>query len=423
MHFAFGIVNLFSGGGLQRDCVGIAHLLRDRGHDVTIYAERVAPGFDTGGVDLVTLPNRARSNHARQHGFAVDFLREATARNGVIVGFDKLLGLDVLYCADPSTGSRLAREPYLRLLPRYRTYADIEGDAFAPHSQTRTILLSETQLHSYRNAWHTPPQRMYLLPPTLCSGRRRPELRSNGARPVVRQALGLADGDWVWLTTGSQPKTKGTDRAIDALARFPDAKLLIAGMRDTDAAARRVVAQARRLGVASRIIWLGHREDMAEVMAAADLLLHPSRYDTTGTVILEAVVNGLPVIATAACGYASHIGAARAGIVIPEPFARGAFQAAIASARNSAARAAWSAAGAAYGARGGLSDGRLRAAQVMLAVAQDRYPALAETADVGLVPALDEAQFDVSTLQPLWVDEATPLAQGGPSPDSPASPR
>ena len=32
MRFAFGIVNLFAGGGLQRDCVGIAQLLRDRGH-------------------------------------------------------------------------------------------------------------------------------------------------------------------------------------------------------------------------------------------------------------------------------------------------------------------------------------------------------------------------------------------------------
>ncbi len=401
MRFAFGIVNLFAGGGLQRDCLGIAHLLRARGHHVTIYAERVAPGLDAGGIEVVALPNRALTNHGRQHAFAIDFLREARSGERVIVGFDKLLGLDVLYCADPSIGNRVAEEPYLRLLPRYRTGVALESDAFGPESRTRTILLSEAQLRSYQDAWHTPSRRMYLLPPTLSAARRHPEFRHDGTRMRMREALGLADGDWVWLTTGSQPRTKGTDRVVDALARCPEARLMIAGMRETDGAARRLAWRARRLGVASRIVWLGHREDMPEVMSAADLLLHPSRYDTTGTVILEAVVNGLPVIATALCGYASHVTAARAGIVVAEPFEQSDFEAAIQSARDAAARAAFSESGAAYGARDGLSDGRLRAAQIMLAVAHERYPSLAETADVGLVPSQDEAAFDVTMLQPV----------------------
>ena len=55
-------------------------------------------------------------------------------------------------------------------------------------------------------------------------------------------------------------------------------------------------------------------------MAAADLLVHPARYDTAGTVILEGIVNGLPVITTAACGYARHVEAANAGSVLKEPF-------------------------------------------------------------------------------------------------------
>ena len=65
------------------------------------------------------------------------------------------------------------------------------------------------------------------------------------------------------------------------------------------------------LGLADRISFLGHREDIPELMAAADLLVHPARHDTTGTVILEAVVNGLPVITTSTCGYAHHVEAAR----------------------------------------------------------------------------------------------------------------
>ncbi len=400
MRIAFGIVNLFPGGGLQRDCVEIAKLVGSRGHDVTIFAERVSGDFQSNGLSVVTLPNGAHTNHRRQRTFALDFLREASAKCDLIVGFDKLIGLDVLYCADPSMQGRLRREPYLKLLPRYRTYAGIESQSFGSGHKTRTMLLSQGQLLDYWDAWRTESQRMYLLPPTLSAARRRPEYRRNGVRKMMRDTLDLGDETWVWLTTGVQPKTKGTDRVIEALARFPDAQLLVAGMHETDKAAQPLAARTRSLGVADRVTWLGHREDMAEIMAASDLLLHPSRYDTTGTVILEAVVNGLPAIATAACGYASHISAAQAGMVIPEPFNQQLFEAAIRAARTPAAGEAWSMAGHTYGQRSGLSEGRWCAAQIILAAAQDKHPELTDASGVGLVPSDDEVQFDISTLQP-----------------------
>ena len=39
-----------------------------------------------------------------------------------------------------------------------------------------------------------------------------------------------------------------------------------------------------------------------------------------GTVIIESLINGLPVITTAECGYAPHVRKADAGLVIPSPF-------------------------------------------------------------------------------------------------------
>jgi UDP-glucose:(heptosyl)LPS alpha-1,3-glucosyltransferase len=399
MRIAFGIVSLFPGGGLQRDCLEIAKLVGNRGHDVTIFAERVSGDVAGNGIPIVTLPNEATTNHRRQYEFAVDFLREATAQCDLIVGFNKLLGLDVLYCADASMHDRLLKQPYLKLLPRYRTYANIEKESFGPSCKTRTILLSQSQLLEYWTAWQTESHRMYLLPPTLSAARRKPEYRANGTRQTTRAALGLAAETWVWLTVGVQPKTKGTDRVLRALAEFPDARLLIAGLNETDKAAQKTSALARSLGVASRVTWLGHREDMAQIMAASDLLLHPSRYDTTGTVILEAVANGLPVIATAECGYATHVSTARAGVVIPQPFDQRRFVAAIAGARDAGTVAAWSRAGMEYGQRSGLSEGRQCAAQIILAAAHDKHPALTD-AGVGLVPSEDEFAFDISTLQP-----------------------
>jgi UDP-glucose:(heptosyl)LPS alpha-1,3-glucosyltransferase len=391
MRIAFGIGTLFPSGGLQRDCLEIARLLRGRGHEVTIFAERVLADVAADGIPVVVLPNGMRSNHRGQEQFGRDFAR-AAAGHDLKVGFNKLQGLDVLYCADPSMRSRLARQPYLRLLPRYRTYERLEAESFKPGGSTTAILLSRNQVLEFWNAWHTEPRRIFLAPPTLAETRRRPEHRTDGTRQTMRAALGLADADWTWLTSGVQPHTKGMDRVVSALAAFPDAVLLIAGLHETDKAARPVVSLANRLGAAPRIKWLGHREDMPRVMAAADLLLHASRYDTTGTVILEAVVNGLPVVATQVCGYASHVTAAGAGVVVGEPFRPEAFAAAIATARDPAAGKRWSDAGIAYGRRPGLSDGRACAAEIILAAARTKA---GETDSAVAAPACD-----ISALQP-----------------------
>ena len=57
-------------------------------------------------------------------------------------------------------------------------------------------------------------------------------------------------------------------------------------------------------------------------MLGADLLVHPALAEAAGIVLLEAVVAGLPVVVTDVCGYAHHVKAARAGIVLPSPFSQ-----------------------------------------------------------------------------------------------------
>ncbi|XNM52069.1 glycosyltransferase [Escherichia coli] len=59
---------------------------------------------------------------------------------------------------------------------------------------------------------------------------------------------------------------------------------------------------------------------MFELMAAADLLLHPAYQEAAGIVLLEAITAGLPVLTTAVCGYAHYIVDANCGEAIAEPF-------------------------------------------------------------------------------------------------------
>jgi UDP-glucose:(heptosyl)LPS alpha-1,3-glucosyltransferase len=186
MRIAFAIVSLFPSGGLQRDCIEIAKLVKRQGHDVVIYACRLHDHSVADDIPVLLLQNGAVTNHGRQYQFALDFLKEAASRHDLIVGFDKLLGLDVLYCADASMAHRVLRAPLLRILPRYRTYINIERNSFAPGSKTKMILLSANQIREYRSAWQTESNRMILVPPTLSPERRQPVCRDNGIRQTLR---------------------------------------------------------------------------------------------------------------------------------------------------------------------------------------------------------------------------------------------
>jgi len=159
------------------------------------------------------------------------------------------------------------------------------------------------------------------------------------------------------------------DRTIRALRKFSEARLLIAGLDEYDERADYVARLARKLGVSNRVRWLGHREEIPELMAAADVFVHPARYDTTGTVILEAIVNGLPVVTTSVCGYAKHVGIADSGIVIQEPFHQKTYLRALETIHDLESSAHWSASGIEYGKRRSLYEGKRLATEFIIAAA------------------------------------------------------
>jgi UDP-glucose:(heptosyl)LPS alpha-1,3-glucosyltransferase len=370
MNIAFAIVRIFPGGGLQRDCLAIASRLAKRGHTVTLFAES-RRGELPGDIPIELLPNHAWTNHGRDMRFADDVLRRCSGRFDRLVGFGKLKGLDIVYCADPCIAAR-APKTLARLTGRRRAMIKLESASFSPGAKTHCLLLSESQLREFREAWSTEPERLVLLPPTIDRTRREPGLRTNGARESIRAALNVRPDQWIWLAVATQPRVKGLDRAIEALKQFPAARLMIAGIAPDTRHGRSLKRWARHAGAADRIELLGVRHDIPQLMATADLLLHPARYDTTGTVILEALVNGLPVVTTDACGYATHVTAADAGLVIPEPFRQSALISALAAAESAEHRLTWSRNGVAYGERSDLYSGLDRAADLIAAAIPHR---------------------------------------------------
>jgi UDP-glucose:(heptosyl)LPS alpha-1,3-glucosyltransferase len=77
---------------------------------------------------------------------------------------------------------------------------------------------------------------------------------------------------------------------------------------------------AASLQISGKVIFAGTRDDVSRFYRGADYLIHAPRSENTGTVLIEAMICGLPVLVTENCGFAQHVAAAVAGVTIPEPF-------------------------------------------------------------------------------------------------------
>ena len=62
------------------------------------------------------------------------------------------------------------------------------------------------------------------------------------------------------------------------------------------------IARSKEMGLASRIHFLGFRTDVSSLLAAADVLVHPARYEAYGLGVHEAICQGVPAIVTSAAG-------------------------------------------------------------------------------------------------------------------------
>jgi len=366
MRLAFAIVSLFPWGGLQRDCLRLARAAKQDGHEVTIFAART-DGELPRDLDVKVLPVRTLTNHGRNRLFSQTLRRAVAGRFDRVVGFNKMPGLDVLYCGDVCFADR-KRGFWSTLNPRVRSMIALEEACFAPGSRTRVLALTESQIAAYRRAWGTPAERFVLLPPPIDAARRHPEFRSDGTRERVRAELGLSNETVALLSIGTSPRTKGFDRTVAVLPMLSCAMLLVCGVAPESRQATSLLDQARDLGVAERVRLLGPRADVSELMAAADVFVHPARTETAGIVILEALINGLPVVTTQVCGFSSHVRSAEAGMVIPEPFTILQLIDAFRHATDSSRRETWSVNAASYGADPQLYSGADRALRAILEV-------------------------------------------------------
>ena len=351
MKLAFVLFKYFPYGGLQRDMVRMASACQELGYEIHVYTLSWQ-GDVPAGFHVHLLPARGLRNFVRYRDF-IKLLQRALARHPVdaVVGFNRISGLDVYYAADPCfRQEHVENKPYyVRFLARYRFFMRQEEAVFGTASKTLVLMISSLQLQYYRKYYGISDARIRMLPPGVSRDRMAPANKAE-IRDGFRREFGLTDDNMLLLSVGSGFNMKGFDRGLIAVAALPEelrarVRVFVVG-QDKPGPVKRLI---QRLGVADIVSLFPGRDDVPRFLQGADFLLHPARHENTGTIIVEAIVAGLPVLTTATCGYAFHVEAAVAGRVVASPFRQSVLDNTLHEMLTSGMREEWSDNGIHYG--------------------------------------------------------------------------
>jgi UDP-glucose:(heptosyl)LPS alpha-1,3-glucosyltransferase len=289
------------------------------------FIARALPALERAGADVTLISRKAEGWGARRvlnvdpfHLGKVwrdwSFARAARAawmREGfdLVQSHERIPGCDVYRAGDGVHRRwleirRLVAGPLERLgmaaNPYHRYVCAAEREMFE-HPRLRAVICnSRMVVDEIRRAFRIAPEKLHVIYSGIdlehFHPRRRGELRG-----PARAELGCQPRDMLFLFVGSGFARKGLDAAIEAMKRAnnPSFRLVVVG---TDRERERLAEAARPLG--DRVRFLGGKQDVRPLYAAADCLILPSRYDPFPNTVLESFAMGLPAIVSSRCGAA-----------------------------------------------------------------------------------------------------------------------
>jgi glycosyltransferase involved in cell wall biosynthesis len=158
-----------------------------------------------------------------------------------------------------------------------------------------------------------PPERIRMIWSAVDPER----LQPSATRQALRARLDAAPDNACLLVAANLVQRKGVDvllAAYAALASRECTELWIAGDGPERAP---LEATAARLGIADRVRFLGHRDDVPDLLEACDVFVLPSRLEGLGVAALEAMARRRPVVASAVGGLAETVVAEETGLLVP----------------------------------------------------------------------------------------------------------
>lgn len=299
-------------GGAERFIARALPAMEAAGADVTLIA-RSAEGW--GAREVLRVDPFHLGGWWRDRSFARAAL-SAWRRRGfdLVQSHERIPGCDLYRAGDgvhrrwldvrraeASLGERLG----IALNPRHRWLCAAEKRMFE-HPRLRAVICNSRMVREeILQGFRIDPDKLHVIYNGVDLEAFRPQERA-ARRGAARAGIGCTPRDTVFLFLGSGYWRKGLDTALEALALAGSQSfwLVVAG-RDRDSA--RFVRQAERAGLGARVKFVGTREDVRPLIAAADCLLLPTRYDPFPNTVLEALAMGVPAIVSTRCGAAEIV--------------------------------------------------------------------------------------------------------------------
>jgi UDP-glucose:(heptosyl)LPS alpha-1,3-glucosyltransferase len=299
-------------GGGERQIGYLIDGLLAQGHAVHLFSEQPPLTEPPEGLMYHTLPAIPAPHAFRALGFALvvrSSLRRADL--AVVQSFDRTLGQQIYRAGEGVHREWLQRKR--RSLPALaRGWAHLslfnhvmlalERRVFC--KTPRIVANSQRGRQEITHHYSVSPRRMLTIYNGVDTDRFNADA-GRRVREIQRAAWGVRADDLVLLCVGSGFHRKGLDRAIAALGVLcrrgvTHARLVVVGQGRL-ALYRRL---ARQAAVADLVRFEGHRTDVEQCYAGADLFVLPTLYDPFANACLEAMACGLPVLTTVANGAA-----------------------------------------------------------------------------------------------------------------------
>jgi glycosyltransferase involved in cell wall biosynthesis len=136
---------------------------------------------------------------------------------------------------------------------------------------------------------------------------------------TLREELGLRVDDFIVVCVGKVDPAKSQDLLIEALPDMLEAKpsLHVVFVGRITPAGYEIIDKAEKLGVSQNCSFVGSHNSAYPYIRTADMLIHPSRAEGQGMVILEAMILGTPVLASRVGGIPFCIEHGKSGWLVP----------------------------------------------------------------------------------------------------------
>jgi glycosyltransferase involved in cell wall biosynthesis len=299
-------------GGAERTVLHLANGLRERGIDPIIATLR--PGWLTKrandtGVETWIVP--------QARGWSIGWIprfAQCLAHERISL----LHGHEFAMSVYGGSAARLARIPALVTLHGRHWVASRRLRAIAYRGLdavgVRIAAVSNDLAHFLAGASGLSRRSVAVIENGIPIAPIRDECEVAALRTAMRSQLGLDARTPLLVAVGNLYPVKDHASLVHALIGLEGVHLAIAGRGDEQV---RLESLARDLGVAARLHLLGLRDDIEEWLAAADVFVHPSRSEEMPLAILEAMAQGLPIVATRVGGVPDAVVDGETGVLVP----------------------------------------------------------------------------------------------------------